>query len=341
MRQSTRLLRSAADATRFTATPPHAYSAPSSIRRAAAGTFSPSSSPYVSAPSSSNVQPNAADLNPSKPQNIRPAAPAPPPRSTETPAQKVARLRAARLAEKVAQVSTWDKVVVIGREWADRVHRTVCSDQGTVVSFVVTSYTLTDMVIYNRRKRKAWMKDQIRIKEELVMAAIENEKAGHPLTGDQELALNNERARFQAEERRKAKGGIIKRLTTPFTGLFAGMRSSESGEEEALGDGDERDGLFDRVGQRLYEIEEEVVDGLQKGVRRAEWGLKETVAGNLSTGGKQAEQGVLAAVHEAGQEAKEKSREGPLEQMAENENMVENGKAENVENPKRGWFGWK
>lgn len=131
MRSSGRLLRSAADAIRFTAASPHAHSAPTPIRRAA-GTFSPSHAP----------QPNAANLNPSvsptarpttpnsrpqapPPPNSRPQAPPPPPRPTETPAQKVARLRAARLAEKAAQVSNWDKVVVVGREWADRAHRTV------------------------------------------------------------------------------------------------------------------------------------------------------------------------------------------------------------------------
>lgn len=119
MRHSARLFRSAADATRFTATSPHAYSAPTPIRRAAAGTFSPSHAP------SSNPEPRAANLNPSASQDAQPSAPPPPPRPTETPAQKVARLRAARLAEKAAQVSTWDRVVVTGREWADRIHRTV------------------------------------------------------------------------------------------------------------------------------------------------------------------------------------------------------------------------
>ena len=216
-------------------------------------------------------------------------------------------------------------------------------DPSIVIAFVVLSYAVTDMVIYNRRKRNAWMKDQIRNKEETVMAAIQNEKAGQPLTEDQELALNNEKARFQAEERKKAKGGIIKRLTTPFTGLFAGMRSSGSEEEEALGTGEGEGGLVDRVGQRVYEVEEEVMDGLQKAegevvqrVRRAERGLKEAVAGNLGSGGKQAEQGALAAVHEASREAKEKPRGGPLDQMAEN--MVQSGR-EKFENLKRGWFG--
>lgn len=214
-----------------------------------------------------------------------------------------------------------------------------------MIAGAVTTYTLADMIMYNRRKRNAWMKDQIRNKEELVTAAIQNEKAGRPLTEDQELALNNERARFEAEERKKAKGGIFKRLMTPLAGLFARLRSSESGEEETVGDEERRTEPVNRVGQRVYEVEEEMVDGLQKaegqvvqGVRRAERGLKEAVAGNLGSGGKQAEQEVLAAVHEAGREAKGQSRGGPLDQMAEN--MAESGR-EKVENLKRGWFGGK
>lgn len=122
MRSSRRLLRSAADATRFTAASPHAHSAPTPIRRAAAGTFSPSHAPQPKAANRNpGVSPNARPTTP----NSRPQAPAPPPQPTETPAQKVARLRAARLAEKASQVSNWDKIVVTGREWADRAHRTV------------------------------------------------------------------------------------------------------------------------------------------------------------------------------------------------------------------------
>ena len=106
-----------------------------------------------------------------------------------------------------------------------------------MVLIIITTYTLGDMIVYNRRKRKAWLQDQVREKEETIVAAIQNKKAGRPLTEDQELELNRERARFEAEERKKAKGGIIKRMTRPFTGFFAGMRSSESGEEETLGEG--------------------------------------------------------------------------------------------------------
>lgn len=202
------------------------------------------------------------------------------------------------------------------------------------------------MVVYNRRKRNAWMADQVRHNEELVTGAIANEKAGLPLTEDQELALNNERARFEAEERGKAKPGVGKWLLTPFEGLVGGLKSSESQEDEVVKDEGSQGGggIVDRVGQRVYEVEEEMVDGLQKmegevanGVRRAERNLKEAVAGNLSSGGKQAEGAVLAAVHEAEREASGHPRGGQLDRMAEQ--AVESGK-QKVEKVKGGWGSW-
>jgi Cytochrome oxidase c assembly len=41
----------------------------------------------------------------------------------ETPQEKVRRLRAAADAAKLGQISTFDKIVIRGRVWADRAHR--------------------------------------------------------------------------------------------------------------------------------------------------------------------------------------------------------------------------
>lgn len=75
--------RTPADATRFTATGPHAHS-----------------------------KPTATTIN---------LGAAPPP--NETPAQKVARLREAARRAKMEQETTWDRVVSRGRVWADRAHK--------------------------------------------------------------------------------------------------------------------------------------------------------------------------------------------------------------------------
>lgn len=72
------------------------------------------------------------------------------------------------------------------------------------------------MVIYNRRKRKAYYAEQAASRTATLLAAIENEKAGMELTADQALVLNQERIRFREEERKKErwnwKGWLVKGL---------------------------------------------------------------------------------------------------------------------------------
>lgn len=80
------MARSVSDATRFTSTGPYASAKP--------GSFTPSSI------------------------NIRKPAPA-----GETPQQKIARLRAAAAEARSGNEATFDKVVRVGRVWADRAHR--------------------------------------------------------------------------------------------------------------------------------------------------------------------------------------------------------------------------
>lgn len=102
--------RSAVDATRFTATSPHAYSKPTAPRSATSNTISP--------PSATRSQPSTSHPTPGAPTPGTVA-----PNGAETPKQKVARLRAAHEAAKQRQISRWDTIVVRGRVWADRAHR--------------------------------------------------------------------------------------------------------------------------------------------------------------------------------------------------------------------------
>lgn len=84
--------RSATDATRFTSTTPYASAKPP--------------------PSAVNLQSNRAPL----PQKSKGPV-------GETPQEKIRRLRAAADRAKDAQVTTFDRVIVKGRVWADRIHR--------------------------------------------------------------------------------------------------------------------------------------------------------------------------------------------------------------------------
>ena len=196
------------------------------------------------------------------------------------------------------------------------------------------------MIVYNRRKRNAWMADQISHNESLVTSAIANQRAGLPLTSEQALALNNERARFEAKERKAAKGRWGRWLLTPFESLVGGLRAEEVVEK--VKDGEYRAEGAEEFMSSVEEAVEKAEEGLQRlegrlehGVRSAERGLKEAVQGNLGSGGKQAEEGVLAAVREAEKVTSVRpTRGGPLDQLAEN--VVEDGK----EKVKGGWTGW-
>ena len=112
--------RTVADATRFTATGPHAFS----------------QSPLPSS-------------------------------STETAQQRVARLReAARRTKKEQAAGTaFERLLDRGRVVADKAHRVVAVGliAGTVLAGAVTVYAITDMMVFNRRRRaelgiaKVWL----------------------------------------------------------------------------------------------------------------------------------------------------------------------------------------
>ena len=86
-----------------------------------------------------------------------------------------------------------------------------------VLAAGVTAFAVTDMILHNRQKRTAFLNAQHTIYQARVVAAIETEKAGLPLDEHQILVLARERAKVQAEERKKEQGWL-KRLTEQFTG---------------------------------------------------------------------------------------------------------------------------
>ncbi|KAL8852922.1 MAG: hypothetical protein Q9221_002172 [Calogaya cf. arnoldii] len=248
--------RTVADATRFTATSPHAYSRPSSILRTAANTFSPSASPSQT----SRRTPNLHIPNPPPPSQNQP-----PP---ETPQQKVARIRALRAAQKLNSLTLWDKVVISGRRYADVAHRvTVTFLMGcTVVAFFVTAFSLTDMIIYNRQQKALFIATQTAIYEQTLQAAIAAEQAGNPLTEEEQMVLNRERMVLKAEaekEERKKKGWGIS--ATLFGTAGADMGAEEGkvlGEKEKVLGNAEVEGRESVVGL----VEQDGVKGAVKDV---------------------------------------------------------------------------
>lgn len=194
--------RSASDATRFTATGPYATAKPSA--RIA------SSIPLGNAPQG------------------------------ETPQQKIARLRAAAAQARAGQETRFDRVVRVGRVWADRAHRftalsligltgeignpedvsKVGANLYTAVSGVFATYAIGDMLIHNRRKRNQWLADQQHKTAVDLAEARRLIDLGIELNEDQVLLINRERAAAESEAARKAKKGIFTRAKeTVFGGL--------------------------------------------------------------------------------------------------------------------------
>lgn len=101
--------RSAVDATRFTAATPHVYANPASARPPKPS----STSTYSSLRQSPHLAAAAAEPGMAAPQR------------RETAQEKVARLRAQRIAEREVQLPLAEKVVMRGRRFADKAHRVV------------------------------------------------------------------------------------------------------------------------------------------------------------------------------------------------------------------------
>lgn len=307
--------RSAADATRFTATSPHAYSKPTSIRSAA------SSASRSNPPPRRIPNPNAR--GPPQRPGITSAPNSPP--QIETPIKKVARLRAARLAEKNAQISRWDQIVVRGRVWADRAHKvTAYSLIGfSVVAASITAFALTDMILHNRRKRNAFYAEQHSLYDTRLIQAIETEKSGMPLDEDQTLILNRERARVQAEESAKERT-----WSKRAKGLFLGGLKKDDDEEQTPVVVPTEGQILEMIGvdqRKLLEVSEQ--------------GIRDGAGPGEEMGDRRDGNGVLAAIEQHRREGEKILEErgvtgGPLDQVAEEavEKVKETGKG--------GWLNW-
>ncbi|KAK4165638.1 hypothetical protein QBC43DRAFT_208413 [Cladorrhinum sp. PSN259] len=141
--------RSVSDATRFTATTPHASS------KTAAAKLQPIRKP--ASPAASAAAAGAAGGR--APSSITPGM-------IETPEQKVARLRAAHQKAKLAQVSKLDQAVDLGRKAFDKAHRF------TVISLVgFTVYTAVDMMTYNKKRKAEWVEAQLKLEADSLEAA--------------------------------------------------------------------------------------------------------------------------------------------------------------------------
>ncbi|OAX80707.1 hypothetical protein ACJ72_04960 [Emergomyces africanus] len=205
--------RSAADATRFTATGPYASSKPSLANSglskwAGAGNISSNTT-------GSSTGPKGA--------------------KHETPKQKVERLRVEARAARYAKAFTpMDRLMSKGRIWADRAHKvtvyTLIAASG--IAAALTIYSATSLILYNRRQRQLWIDREL----QKLLDARKAYVAGNP-TPDQLRLLEKEKA---AEEEKRQKEEL-KKQTMYYKGkewLFGGLKSEHVASGELKG-GDE------------------------------------------------------------------------------------------------------
>ncbi|RYP69911.1 hypothetical protein DL769_005152 [Monosporascus sp. CRB-8-3] len=162
--------RTVADATRFTASTPHANakSSPSPATAVPGGAPSSSSSPAM-------TQQKQGSSSTHQPQQRRMPPPGMPQKQsqTETIEERVRRLRAAHLAAKQHDISRFDKVVNASRKYFDAAHKfTVMGLIGfSGLALLVTVYATADMMMYNRKRRNEFFALQKQFKEDGLEAA--------------------------------------------------------------------------------------------------------------------------------------------------------------------------
>ena len=109
----------------------------------------------------------------------------------------------------------------------------------TVVIAIGATFTVGNMMLYNRRKRDAWYKDQMNAYHAALGEAVSRANQGLSLDEDQILLLNNLKAKSAVEERRKKEGGFIKKSWRSLVSA-AGLKTDE-GEGEGNGEDEEVD----------------------------------------------------------------------------------------------------
>ncbi|RMZ77594.1 hypothetical protein DV737_g4244, partial [Chaetothyriales sp. CBS 132003] len=234
--------------TRFTPSSPHATQHPSLASVGTAGTYRRTSR---------QIEANAR------------ASPAP---ESETPAQKVARLRAAARAQREAQYTTTDKLLAKGRRWADIAHRTTAYGliALTGASALVGAYGLFSLIAHTRREKRAFVEREMNRLAEAQKAFLRGEADAEQLhLLQQERASEEKAAQFKAEQQEEHKSdGVWARLKGVVSkSAAAGDKGQESEAEKAAAQirkarrqraaGDEElvDGEIVPVAVKLSEIE--------------------------------------------------------------------------------------
>ncbi|KAB8238613.1 cytochrome oxidase c assembly-domain-containing protein [Aspergillus alliaceus] len=193
--------RSAADATRFTATGPYAHSKPGAAPYKLPGFMA------------------GAQSQPTGPSGGRP----------ETPKEKVERLRAQARAARLAQsTSRVDTMIDVGRRFANKAHKamvyTLIAASG--ICGALTVYSMVSLTLYNRRQRALWIEKELQTLQDAKTAY-----ASGTATSEQLELLKNEKIGEiyqQKKEEEKAQRPWNKLKRYLFDGLSAEEAAAKS-----------------------------------------------------------------------------------------------------------------
>lgn len=170
-------------------------------------------------------------------------------------------MRAAADAAKLGQISTFDKLVIRGRVWADRAHRftTLTVVGATFIAGCVTVYASGDMIIYNRRKRAEFNAEQKARYEAAIHTATVAIKSGTATEAQIEFMERDKakQAHMAALANRKS---IFKKGSE---WLFSGLKKEEQAE---VGGGPE---ALNGIGNSLNRIAKEEATGLKDKAKEA------------------------------------------------------------------------
>jgi hypothetical protein len=153
----------------------------------------------------------------------------------ETPAEKVARLRAELRSQRGGQLSTMDKIVAGGRRWADGAHRiTTFGLLGlTGISAVFATYGIFSLVVHSRRQKRAFIDsemDRLRDAQQAFLRGEANAEQLHLL--EQERAGEAMAAKWKSDREHQKTLGLWARVKSVFsTTASKGDMGTETPEE--------------------------------------------------------------------------------------------------------------
>ncbi|PKY01285.1 hypothetical protein P168DRAFT_259184 [Aspergillus campestris IBT 28561] len=200
--------RSAADATRFTATGPYANSRPGAA-------------PYKLPGSMANQGSNAQS------QQTGPDG------KPETPKQKVERLRAQARAARMAQSSSgMDQMIDVGRRFANKAHKTMVYSliAASGICGALTVYSMVSLTLYNRRQRTLWIERELQTLQDAKTA-----HANGAATPEQLELLRNEQI-GEIWDKKKEEAKKERPLNKLKEYLFGGLKTDEATPTPAAGD---------------------------------------------------------------------------------------------------------